>query len=72
MRCWERAEAISAYADDELPQDRRLALEAHLAECPTCRDALEAIQRTTARLRALGKQSLSLDIADEVVRRAGL
>jgi prepilin-type N-terminal cleavage/methylation domain-containing protein len=36
---WE--ERLSAYLDDELGSVERLAVEKHLAECPTCRAALE-------------------------------
>ena len=36
MRCWKARSRISAYLDDELPADGRLAIETHLADCPTC------------------------------------
>jgi prepilin-type processing-associated H-X9-DG protein len=42
--CDEWAEAISAYADGELPGTGRRALEAHLAGCETCRRWLEAVR----------------------------
>jgi anti-sigma factor RsiW len=70
-RCWQLEEAISTFADDELPQGQRPALEAHLAECPNCRGRLERMRAITERLRALGRGALTLDISDEVMRRVG-
>jgi|DewCreStandDraft_2_1066082.scaffolds.fasta_scaffold00026_72 anti-sigma factor RsiW len=70
-RCWELEEAISMYADDELPQGQRLALEAHLAECPHCQGRLVRMRAIAERIRTLGRRSLALDVADEVIRRVG-
>ena len=36
MRCWKARSRISAYLDDELPTEGRVAVEEHLADCPTC------------------------------------
>jgi RNA polymerase sigma-70 factor (ECF subfamily) len=36
MRCWQARRHVSGYLDDELPEPERTAVEAHLAECPTC------------------------------------
>ena len=36
MRCWKARSRISDYLDDELPREGRRAIEAHLADCPTC------------------------------------
>lgn len=36
MRCWQARRHVSAYLDDELDATARQAVEAHLAECPTC------------------------------------
>ncbi len=68
-RCWELEEAISMYADGELPQGQQPALEAHLAECPHCQSRLARMRTIAERLRALGRRSLALDVADEVIRR---
>lgn len=46
MNCFTCEKNISAYIDDELPQDQRIEIEAHLAECDVCRDEYES-QLTT-------------------------
>ena len=70
-RCWELEETISMYADGELPQGQRPALEEHLAECPHCQGRLARMRTIAERIRALGRRSLALDVADEVIRRVG-
>jgi anti-sigma factor RsiW len=40
MRCSEAAKNFSPYLDDELPAQDTARLEAHLAQCTDCRDAL--------------------------------
>lgn len=36
LRCMQALEILGAYADDELPPDRRAQVEAHLAGCDWC------------------------------------
>ena len=36
MRCWQARSQIPAYLDSELPSAGRIAIEDHLAGCPTC------------------------------------
>jgi RNA polymerase sigma-70 factor, ECF subfamily len=36
MRCWDARRKVSDYLDHALDQSERVALEAHLARCPTC------------------------------------
>ena len=42
-RCREWRESLGAYALSQLPEEARIALEAHLEGCPDCRAELEAI-----------------------------
>jgi Putative zinc-finger len=44
MKCEQAQENIALAAWGELPNDLKLQLEEHLAECQTCRDELEAVQ----------------------------
>ena len=45
-------ERLSEYLDGELSSSERAACDAHLAECPACRTALEEIQLVTSLARA--------------------
>jgi anti-sigma factor RsiW len=49
-------EAISLLACGELPERERDAVERHLAECASCRDDYEALQRLCGRIRNLAEQ----------------
>jgi RNA polymerase sigma-70 factor (ECF subfamily) len=54
MRCWKARSHISAYLDDELPAEGRLAVEEHLADCPTCPPlyaSLVSLQETLGEMR---------------------
>ncbi len=44
MTCRKTPEIVAACFDDRLSQDRRLAVEAHLAECSQCRREVEALR----------------------------
>jgi anti-sigma factor RsiW len=46
-------ERMSGYVDGVLPAEERQALEAHLAECASCRSQVEAEQELKQRLRSL-------------------
>jgi anti-sigma factor RsiW len=47
------AERVTAYVDDALAPAERVAVEAHLAECPECRAQAEEERELRARLRGL-------------------
>ncbi|GEM_PF-3112140 len=47
---------LSAYLDNELDQEERSLVEAHLAECPSCRRALQELTRTIEALRSLPQE----------------
>ncbi len=51
MDCREARALLDPYADGELPLDRSLELERHLAACPTCPGELEAVRSLGAALR---------------------
>jgi RNA polymerase sigma-70 factor (ECF subfamily) len=51
--CPELAEELSAYAEAELEQATCVQIEAHLARCPRCAGACEALQRTVSLCRQL-------------------
>lgn len=53
LRCWDARRRVSDYLDDALPAHERVALEAHLAACPTCPPLFAALVGTTARLGRL-------------------
>jgi len=44
---------LSEYLDDELSPAERAEAETHLADCPTCAEALEELRRVRARARSL-------------------
>lgn len=45
------AAGIAAYYDGEITGERRAAIEAHLAQCPRCREALETLRSLSALLQ---------------------
>ncbi len=48
--CEKYFDMISAYADDELNEDEKAELEAHLAECEECRSILETYREISAEI----------------------
>ncbi|GIW20094.1 MAG: hypothetical protein KatS3mg065_0390 [Chloroflexota bacterium] len=53
MRCWQARRAVSAYLDGELGPETVVAVEAHLATCPTCPPLYAALVGVRARMGAL-------------------
>ena len=51
-------ELFSAYADGELPEDRRAEIAAHLDACPRCRATVRAFAALTERVAALDAPAL--------------
>ncbi len=51
LDCGQAAEQIGAFVDDDLPQEARRRLEAHLMRCPSCAWEAQSLQITRARLR---------------------
>ncbi len=46
ITCKSFLEELTDYVDDELGQDLRITLEAHLAKCPNCWVTLDETRRT--------------------------
>jgi predicted anti-sigma-YlaC factor YlaD len=53
MWCFQAKRCISAYLDDQLSPQRRIALEAHLAVCEHCKSELSEHQRIWQNLNLL-------------------
>lgn len=53
MRCWQARRHVSGYLDGELAPAQRLAVEQHLAVCPTCPPLYAALVGVRASLGAL-------------------
>ena len=60
LRCVEVAEAVTAYLEGELDDERRLGMDAHLAECPGCRAALDQFRT----VKELSGRLIAADVAD--------
>ena len=60
-------ELLSAWADDELSREHRVAIDAHLACCERCRTWLDELRIAQTSLRALADDSLGFDLS-QVVR----
>ena len=61
---WEQQrEQLSALLDNELDEQERAELEAHLPTCAECRAELESLQRTRALVRALPQPALPRSFA---------
>lgn len=56
MICVELRDNLSVYFDGELAEMERGRVAAHLAECPTCRDALDGMSRLSQLLH-VGRRS---------------
>jgi anti-sigma factor RsiW len=52
MRCTECRDVLDAYQDHELMPDEAAAVKAHLAQCPDCAKAYDALLRTSHLLQA--------------------
>lgn len=63
--CRELLAQINEYLDDELPEELRRELEAHLAGCEDCRVAVDTLNRTVHIYRALDDVPLELPDAVE-------
>jgi hypothetical protein len=62
-------ERLSDYQDGELSAADLRACEAHLAECPTCRDVLSELRLVTASARADGNREPAVDLWPGILRR---
>jgi anti-sigma factor (TIGR02949 family) len=57
-RCMEYFERISEYLDGELDADLCKKIEAHLDECPECRECVGSLKRTIHLCREGGQERI--------------
>jgi anti-sigma factor RsiW len=62
--CREFVEDVTDYLEGVLPDDVVARLEAHLANCPHCREYLHEMRRTIATTGALGADDVDAMPAD--------
>ena len=62
---------LSEYLDGDLPEAEHAALEAHLAECPTCASVLNELRRVVGRARALEPRSPVHELWPGIAARIG-
>jgi predicted anti-sigma-YlaC factor YlaD len=72
MRCAEAMDRLDDLLDGGLPEDERLALEAHLVSCPGCRKEEMLLRAMLAEARALRRERTpSRDLWPEIARSIG-
>jgi predicted anti-sigma-YlaC factor YlaD len=62
---------LSEYLDGELPDNERVALEAHLQECDQCTATLDDLQRVVRRAQSLAPMTPGNDLWPAIARRIG-
>ncbi|MBS1885702.1 MAG: zf-HC2 domain-containing protein [Actinobacteria bacterium] len=62
-----RPELLSRHIDGELEPRERLALEAHLRDCPRCRELLASLSETVSELGSLRRTEEQPDLADSII-----
>lgn len=60
--CPELAQELSAYAAAEIDQATCVKIEQHLAKCPRCADACNALQRTVSMCRSIPGNAVPADV----------
>lgn len=69
MDCQKARACLSYYIDDMLDDTERAALQAHLAECPSCRQELADLQEVVFLLRGMEEIPLPDDFAAQLRTR---
>lgn len=69
MHCSKAARQLQLYIDGRLTFDQIRALEAHLADCPTCRADLLLLEEVSAALHKIELVAEPADLAENVMRR---
>jgi predicted anti-sigma-YlaC factor YlaD len=67
--CW--TDRLSEYLDGELPENERLALEAHLSDCRQCSAVLEDLRLVVRQAQALPPLEPDDDLWPAIARRIG-
>jgi predicted anti-sigma-YlaC factor YlaD len=72
MKCHEALDRLDDLVDAALPEEERLAVEAHLASCPGCRRQEQRLQEILAEARELRRERTpSRDLWPEIAREIG-
>ena len=65
--CREAVEMVTDYLEGALAPRDHARLEAHLADCPHCREYLAQIRQTIAAMGRVEPEELEADVRDELV-----
>lgn len=65
--CREAVELVTDYLEGALSSRDRARFEAHLAECPHCREYLAQIEATIAAMGRVEPDTLAPEVRDELV-----
>jgi anti-sigma factor RsiW len=65
--CQQAVELVTDYLEDALSRRDRARFEAHLAECPHCREYLAQIRVTIATMGSVEPESLEPEVRDDLV-----
>lgn len=65
--CREAVELVTDYLEGALSSRERARFEAHLAECPHCREYLAQIEATIAAMGRVEPETLAPEVRDELV-----
>lgn len=65
--CQQAVELVTDYLEGALPRRDRARLEAHLAECPHCREYIAQIKVTIAVMGRVEPESLAPEVREELV-----
>ena len=57
---------ISEYLDDELDDQICNEIEAHLKDCPECRECLDSLKKTIQLCKKAGKETIPSDIHEHL------
>lgn len=70
MKCSDFKKAVNRYADSEMTETDRVAMQQHADECPDCRHRLQEIQRLSTVLATDHAPDVPPGFADAIMRRA--
>src|SRR5215218_9577130 len=65
-KCEELQFDLPLYFDGSLNADERSAIDAHLPECPLCRQKLSEFEELSVRLSSMSRRSAPLDLVSSI------
>jgi anti-sigma factor RsiW len=68
MTCRELVQVVTDYLEGTLPDADRARLEAHLDECPYCKEYVAQMRQTVEALGALPAELIDPGMEDELLR----